>query len=158
MTNALTQCIWTGKFWYVCSFSMFVSVIVCFTFLFFHFFRGLLKAVPDGHISPSFAWNLKRWKYWSAWILNRVLTKYSSLFELSTYSYTNATVLNPCHAQYIKMLLPRLTVSQSDYLIQTDTNKHTVWQTVQIKISRPDRSRSYLFAKAGRIWVQQDQS
>ena len=36
--------------------------------------------------------------------------------------------INPCHAEYYKMLHPLLTVSQSDYMIQVvDTNSYTKW-------------------------------
>ena len=35
-------------------------------------------------------------------------------------------ILNPCHAEYIKMSHPLLIISQSEYLIQVvDTNSHT---------------------------------
>ena len=45
-------------------------------------------------------------------------------------------MVNPCHAEYIKLACPLLFFSQSDYLIQiVDINSNTEWQTVQIQIS-----------------------
>ena len=45
-------------------------------------------------------------------------------------------LLNPCHAEKIKMPHTLLIVSQSDSLIQiVDIYPHTDWQTVQIQIS-----------------------
>ena len=44
--------------------------------------------------------------------------------------------LNPCHAELIKMPHPLLIFSQSDCFIPgMDINSHTLWQTVQVKIS-----------------------
>ena len=45
-------------------------------------------------------------------------------------------MVNPCHAEYIRMPCPLLIFNQSDYLIQVvDINSITEWQTVQIQIS-----------------------
>ena len=44
--------------------------------------------------------------------------------------------INPCPAEYIKMPLPLLIFSQSDYLIKVVyINSNTEWQTVQVQIS-----------------------
>ena len=67
--------------------------------------------------------------------------------------------LNPCHSEIIKMPHPLQNFNQSGFLIQVvDTNSHTKWQTVQIRISwMASWSGSVLFAKAGHIWVHQNQ-
>ena len=65
------------------------------------------------------------------------------------------TLLNPCPAEYIKMLRPFKIFSQPDYLIQIiDINSHTELQTVQIQISWLLRSQliwSYTVCK-GRVY------
>ena len=53
---------------------------------------------------------------WDAIVINR----------LNKANWLPGDVLNPCHAEYIKMPLPLLTISQSVYLIQVVViNSHT---------------------------------
>ena len=52
------------------------------------------------------------------------------------YSLISGAVVNPSHAEYLKMPCPPLIFSQSDYLSSiVAINSQTKWQTVQIQIS-----------------------
>ena len=69
-------------------------------------------------------------------------------------------VINPCHAEYIKISRPLLIFSQSDYLIQVvDTVIYLMANSVdpdQLASAETNWSGSTLFAKAGYVRVQQD--
>ena len=68
------------------------------------------------------------------WSVSTLFVIHPAIFQ--THHSAGSEMLNPCHAEYIKMPHPFLLVSQSDYLIQiVDINSHTEWQTVQIQIS-----------------------
>ena len=98
--------------------------------------KGLMWSVILGktggsyHLLCTFSWSVQLlWLKTSVWPDSvEVLTRFLFVYNV----HCKKRDLNPCHAEYIKMLCPFLIVSQSDCLIQVvDINSHTEWQTVQ---------------------------
>ena len=92
------------------------NMLLCYVVFFLVVFCFIRSASSNRYPQCMFLWRYKE----NIWIL--------------LLSWT--MVINPCHAELIKLPCPLLIFSQSDYLIQiVDINSHTEWQTVQIQIS-----------------------
>ena len=79
----------------------------------------------------------------------------------NNYPHHPQVIVNPCHAEYIKMPHPLLIFSQSDYFDPEYWYKFIYLMANsadpdQLASSEANWSRSTLFAKAWHIQIQQD--
>ena len=92
--------------------------------------------------TKRYLWACLEWRLEQLWHLDcSGILPFIELIDTVAYpwhtlSWFGWSILNPCHAEKIKMPHPLQIFSLSDYLIQfVDINSHKEWQTVQIQIS-----------------------